>query len=58
MPEKFEQLPTYEERFGNIAVKKRLITRKQLLEALNIQVIEEIRNGKHRLIGQILVELT
>ncbi len=57
MPEKFEQLPAYEERFGNIAVKMGIITPQQLIEALNNQVIEEIRDGKHRLIGQILFEL-
>ena len=57
MPEKFEQPPAYEERFGNIAVRMGFITPQQLMEALNNQVIEEIRDGKHRLIGQILFEL-
>ena len=57
MPEKFEQPPTYEERFGNIAIRMKFITAQQLIEALNNQVIEEIRDGKRRLIGQILFEL-
>jgi hypothetical protein len=45
-----------EKRFGLIAVEKGLITKDQLIEALKIQVYEDIDKGKHRLIGRILLE--
>lgn len=57
MPEKSGQLPTYEKRFGNISVEKGFITQKQLVEALNNQVVEETKNGKHLFIGEILLDL-
>ena len=57
MPQAFEQIETYEERFGNIAIAKGFITPEDLLAALKIQVQEEIGKKKqHRLIGQILLE--
>ncbi len=43
-------------RFGTVAVEKGYITLQQLLEAMNIQIIDEIENGRHRLIGAILYE--
>ncbi len=45
-----------EKRFGVLAVEKGLITAKQLIEALSLQVMEDIEKGKHRLIGRILLE--
>jgi hypothetical protein len=45
-----------EKRFGVLAVKKGLITADHLIEALRIQVMEDIEKGKHRLIGRILLE--
>jgi hypothetical protein len=39
-----------------LAVKKGLITADHLIEALRIQVMEDIEKGKHRLIGRILLE--
>ena len=45
-----------EKRFGLIAVEKGFVTKEQLIEALNIQVIEDIEQGKHRLVGRILLE--
>ena len=57
MPDNFEQLPAYEKRFGNIAIEKGFITPQQLIAALNIQITGEIKDGKHRLIGQILFDL-
>ncbi len=45
-----------EKRFGVLAVEKGLITAKQVIEALSIQVMEDIEKGKHRLIGRILLE--
>ena len=43
-------------RFGVIAVEKGFITKEQLMYALNIQANENIDEGRHRLIGQILLE--
>ena len=57
MPEKSGQLPTYEKRFGTISVEKGFITQQQLVEALNNQVVEETKNGKHLFIGEILLDL-
>ena len=56
MPKGFEQIETYEERFGNIAIAKGFITPEELLDALGIQVQEETEKKQHRLIGQILLE--
>ncbi len=56
MSKEFEQIESYEERFGNIAIAKGFITPKELLNALKIQVKEETESRKHRLIGQILLE--
>ena len=44
-------------RFGFMAVTKGFITLDQLIEAMKIQVREEIYSGKHRLIGEILIEM-
>ena len=57
MPEQFEQLPANERRFGYIAIEKRFIKPKQLLEAMGIQITEETKNGKHLFIGEILLDL-
>ena len=46
----------FQKRFGLIAVEKGFITTDQLVEAIKIQVLEEIEKGKHRLIGAILFE--
>jgi hypothetical protein len=45
-----------EKRFGTIAVEKGYITLDQLLEAIDIQIREEMEEGKHRLLGTILFE--
>ncbi len=45
-----------EKRFGVTAVKKGFITPDQLVEALAIQVAEDISTGDHDLIGKILFE--
>lgn len=41
-------------RFGVIAVKNGFISREQLFEALKIQLAEDLKGAKHRLIGEIL----
>jgi len=46
-----------EERFGTIAQKKGYISWPQLLEALEIQIEENIKKGEDRFIGEILCEL-
>ena len=45
-----------EKRFGIVAVEKDFITADQFVDALRIQVMEEIEEGKHRLVGAILLE--
>lgn len=45
-----------EDRFGVIAVKNGFITPEQLIDALEIQVLEELNGKKRRLIGKILYE--
>lgn len=49
-------LQNLERRFGIAAVQKGFITADQLIEALSIQVMEELEESEHRLIGQILFE--
>jgi len=45
----------YEKRFGIIAIERGFISSEDLIEALKIQVGEEIEIGKHRLLGAILL---
>jgi hypothetical protein len=44
-----------QKRFGSIAVEKGFITTEQLGDALQTQATENIEQGQHRLIGQILL---
>jgi len=57
MSEQFEKLSANERRFGYIAIEKRFINPKQLVEAMDIQITEETKNGKHLFIGEILLDL-
>lgn len=45
-----------EKRFGILAVEKGLITSDQVIDAMRIQILEDVEKGKHRLIGLILLE--
>jgi hypothetical protein len=45
-----------EKRFGTIAIKKGYITLGQLMDALEVQVQEDLAGKKHRLIGKILYD--
>jgi hypothetical protein len=45
-----------EMRFGVVAINKGYVTPEQVIEALNIQVKEDISAGKHRKVGMILLE--
>lgn len=52
----FMEIERFERRFGTVAVNKGFITAEQLIQALGLQVTEELRNRKHRLVGIILYE--
>ena len=45
----------HKSRFGMIAINKGYITKDQLIRALTIQAKENIEEGTHRLLGQILL---
>ncbi|UCD90901.1 MAG: hypothetical protein JSW04_05605 [Desulfobacterales bacterium] len=45
-----------DKRFGTIAIEKRFIAQEELLEALKIQIAEELAGNERRLIGQILID--
>ena len=45
-----------ENRFGSIAVDIGFITAAQLIEALTLQATENVEQGKHTLLGEILVQ--
>lgn len=47
----------YEKRFGLIAIEKGFISPDQLVDALRIQVNEDIKHGTHRKTGEILLDL-
>jgi len=47
---------TIEIRFGIVAIDKGFITAEQLIEALRTQVIGDIEQKEHKLIGTILLE--
>jgi hypothetical protein len=46
----------FEKRFGMMAVEKGFVTPEQVLEAIGIQVKENMEQKKHRFIGTVLVE--
>ena len=46
----------FEKRFGIMAVEKGFVTPEQVLEAIEIQVKENMEQKKHRFIGMVLVE--
>lgn len=45
-----------DKRFGAIAIQKGFITLEQLLEAMKVQIVEDLEDAEHRLVGQILWE--
>ncbi len=45
-----------DKRFGAVAIDKGFITLENLIEAMKIQILENIQGLDHRLIGQILWE--
>ena len=44
-------------RFGVVAVEKGFITSDELMDALKIQVEDNLKSAEHRLIGMILLEM-
>lgn len=46
-----------ETRFGVVAVDKGFIKAEQLIEALRIQVLGDLEQNEHKLIGTILLEM-
>ncbi|HVO65245.1 MAG TPA: hypothetical protein VMT12_02090 [Syntrophales bacterium] len=55
MANKTGKIKQYEKRFGVIALEKGFITADDLIKALSIQANENIKKGRHRLIGEILL---
>jgi len=45
-----------DKRFGTVAIDKGFITLENLIEAMKIQILENLQGIEHRLIGQILWE--
>ena len=45
-----------DKRFGIVAIENGFITSKQLIEAMKIQVYEDLEGSNHRLVGEILQE--
>jgi hypothetical protein len=56
MPDKPGKIEHYEKQFGIIAIEKGFISSDELIEALKIQVKEDIEYETHRLIGEILLD--
>ena len=44
-------------RFGMVAVQKGFVSPDQVIDALTIQISEELDEEEHRLLGEILLEL-
>jgi len=57
MLDKPGKIEHYEKRFGIIAVEKGFVTPENLIEAMKIQVKEDIDLHTHRLVGEILLDL-
>lgn len=45
-----------QKRFGVVAIEHGFVSPEQFVEALKIQVMEDVKSGKHRLVGRILLE--
>jgi hypothetical protein len=56
MADLIKKMEQYEKRFGVIAVEMGFITREDLNNAIKIQIMEEILDERHRLLGAILLE--
>lgn len=47
---------SFEKRFGMVAVEKGFVTAEHIIEAIEIQIKENLEQKKHRFIGTVLVE--
>ena len=56
MADKPGNIEHYEKQFGIIAIEKGFISPDNLIEALKVQVEEDIEYKTHRLIGEILMD--
>ena len=56
MPDKPGSIEHFEKRFGITSIEKGYITADNLIEAIKVQVEEDIEYKDHRLIGEILME--
>lgn len=56
MLDKPGKIEHYEKRFGIIAVEKGFVTPENLIEAMKVQVKEDIHLHTHRLVGEILLD--
>lgn len=56
MPTESKPIEHYEKRFGIIAVEKGFITPDELIAALTVQVREDIEQGTHRRLGELLLD--
>jgi len=56
MAHEHSKIDHYEKQFGIIAIEKGYITPEILIEALKIQIEDEVEFHTHRLIGEILME--
>ena len=56
MSDKPSKIEHFEKQFGVIAIEKGFITADNLIEALKVQIKEDVESKSHRLIGEILME--
>jgi hypothetical protein len=56
MADKREEIERYEKQFGVIAIEKGFISSEQLIDALKLQVKEDLEYKSHRLVGEILLD--
>lgn len=55
--EAIRMVSDFEKRFGIVSVEKGYVTKEQLLEAMRIQVEQDLDGIEHRLIGSILFSM-
>ena len=56
-PDKPGKIEHYEKRFGIISIEKGFITADDLVKGLTIQVGEDLRHMRHRLLGEIFFDM-
>ena len=56
-PDKPGKIEHYEKRFGIIAIEKGFITADDLVKGMTVQVDEDLRQIRHRLLGEIFFDM-